>query len=685
MDDCSFLCDNVTSSNIMTSKQPTATNETSTALYGRNCSCVHGTCVNNATSPCVCNESWFGNTCNVSCEQLCGERMLCIGLNENMQCIPDGINDNHVPTNLSNADVCSPTYVKRPDSERSCSLIPLSCEFGVCIESIDTIHCKCDLRATGQLCEQRCCRNCGAHGSCRVVPGSGIEMCNCEQNYTGAFCEIPIHEANNSCNCIQGSCNDARTCICNKGWTGATCNISCSDHCGQGSTCAEVFSKVTCIPTGIETTSQSQTTIIPRQDACSSDYVLRPVQERECMGIFNCTYGTCVIQGDFRLCQCDIGVSPGYQLCEHKCCKDCGNNGQCYYHPELNEMCNCETNYSGPLCEIYDPPVKNTEVEKVHWWFYLIVVLIPILVMTLLTSLFLVYLWKRRVIVVLKAVRLFQAYEDDDERQWDAFISYRSNTPDEDYVIHTLFPKLTQEMGFNVNVHYKDFIPGNEITNNIIYAVENSRRTILVVSPHYLTSNFTKMEWQLAQQKMLERKNKIIPILLEEISSQKDTMDPNLKSILDSVTYIEWPGDQSKKVDKFWQRISLSMPKKKKQTQHMSSSFQNGGLSQPANSTNQNSDSLNKSFELDSMKPRFERSVSESSEVYNHINENEMLGPEEIYSIINEGAIDLDVKHVTDEQTRNEINNEMNDDCGPKTLVNEPKRIENDYIFKIDV
>ncbi|KAH3847104.1 hypothetical protein DPMN_089418 [Dreissena polymorpha] len=42
------------------------------------------------------------------------------------------------------------------------------------------------------------------------------------------------------------------------------------------------------------------------------------------------------------------------------------------------------------------------------------------------------------------------------------------------------------------------------------------------------------MEWQLAQQKMLERKSKIIPILLEDISSQKDTMDPILKNILDS-------------------------------------------------------------------------------------------------------------------------------------------------------
>ncbi|KAH3734209.1 uncharacterized protein LOC127849532 [Dreissena polymorpha] len=429
------------------------------------------------------------------------------------------------------------------------------------------------------------------------------------------------------CMCDHGSCpSDPGTCICDKGWTGTNCGISCTDHCGYGSTCVDIDGNVTCIPTETwtmnpiaETVSDATETRTRSVNACSLGYVLRPVAERSCMNISYCKYGTCSITENRFYCICDLGVSPS-QRCEHKCCKNCGHHGQCYYHEnQKKELCYCHTNYKGTLCEMYDPP----EGQKVVWWFYLLVILIPILVMTLLTSLLLIYLWKQRVIVVLKAVRLFKAYEDDDERQWDAFISYRSNTPDEDYVIHTLFPKLTREMGFNVNIHYKDFIPGNEITNNIIYAVENSRRTILVVSPHYLTSNFTKMEWQLAQQKMLERKNKIIPILLEDISSHKDTMDPNLKSILDSVTYIEWPGDQSKKVDKFWQRISLSMPKKKKQPQHMSSSFQNGGLSQPTNSTNQNSDSFNRSFELDSMNPRNERSVSESTEVYNHINENE--------------------------------------------------------------
>ena len=63
---------------------------------------------------------------------------------------------------------------------------------------------------------------------------------------------------------------------------------------------------------------------------------------------------------------------------------------------------------------------------------------------------------------------------------------------------------------------------------------------------------------------MLRRKQRIIPIILEDISSIDNTTDPNLKQILKSVTYIEWP-DQSneKKTKTFWKRLELSMPKRK--------------------------------------------------------------------------------------------------------------------------
>lgn len=65
---------------------------------------------------------------------------------------------------------------------------------------------------------------------------------------------------------------------------------------------------------------------------------------------------------------------------------------------------------------------------------------------------------------------------------------------------------------------------------------------------------------------MLKRKHRIIPIVLEGLSQMNFSMDKNLKGIIDSVTYIEWPGqgdDISKKKDKFWKQLQLSLPKKK--------------------------------------------------------------------------------------------------------------------------
>lgn len=63
---------------------------------------------------------------------------------------------------------------------------------------------------------------------------------------------------------------------------------------------------------------------------------------------------------------------------------------------------------------------------------------------------------------------------------------------------------------------------------------------------------------------MLKRKHRIIPIMLEDISGVTN-VDKNLKGIISSVTYLEWPKseEKEKKEDKFWKRLQLSLPKKK--------------------------------------------------------------------------------------------------------------------------
>ena len=57
------------------------------------------------------------------------------------------------------------------------------------------------------------------------------------------------------------------------------------------------------------------------------------------------------------------------------------------------------------------------------------------------------------------------AFVFTDEREWDAFVSYRSLPRDESFVVHQLYPKLETEMGFKLNLHFRDFIPGDSKYN----------------------------------------------------------------------------------------------------------------------------------------------------------------------------------------------------------------------------
>ncbi|CAH1795940.1 unnamed protein product, partial [Owenia fusiformis] len=146
---------------------------------------------------------------------------------------------------------------------------------------------------------------------------------------------------------------------------------------------------------------------------------------------------------------------------------------------------------------------------------------------------------------------------------YDAFISYRSTQRDQNFVVNKMFYTLENIMGFKTCVHFRDFIPGTAIADNIVNAIQTSRRTILILSPDYIKGEWTRLEYQLAQQEMLKLRNRIIPVMLEDILDEK--IDENLRYIIESVTYIKYPlrEEGTKAEEDFWERIRLAMPKKR--------------------------------------------------------------------------------------------------------------------------
>jgi hypothetical protein len=101
-------------------------------------------------------------------------------------------------------------------------------------------------------------------------------------------------------------------------------------------------------------------------------------------------------------------------------------------------------------------------------------------------------------------------------RQYDVFISYSHN--ESDWVRGTLLPRL-ETHGFSVLIDFRDFRTGSLSVEEMQRAVLQSKRVILVLTKHYVKSDWTKFEDAMAQ--TLDPgavQRKIIPILRENCS-----------------------------------------------------------------------------------------------------------------------------------------------------------------------
>ena len=97
------------------------------------------------------------------------------------------------------------------------------------------------------------------------------------------------------------------------------------------------------------------------------------------------------------------------------------------------------------------------------------------------------------------------------------------------------------------------------IANNIVHAVESSHQTLLILSKNYVRSGWARYEYQVAQEEMLNRHHRIIPVFLDD-PADIPIEDRNLQHMLKSVTYIIWPKKGSaKKLEAFWESLRKSI------------------------------------------------------------------------------------------------------------------------------
>jgi hypothetical protein len=101
-----------------------------------------------------------------------------------------------------------------------------------------------------------------------------------------------------------------------------------------------------------------------------------------------------------------------------------------------------------------------------------------------------------------------------DSYDYDVFISYQGKEPDKSWVRKTLLPYLESE-GLRVSLDIR-FPLGVPTIKSMERAIQQSRYTLVILSPSYLESSFAEFENLIAQHWGLEQsKNRLIPLLRE--------------------------------------------------------------------------------------------------------------------------------------------------------------------------
>uniref|UniRef100_A0A8C6T1K9 TIR domain-containing protein n=1 Tax=Neogobius melanostomus TaxID=47308 RepID=A0A8C6T1K9_9GOBI len=173
-----------------------------------------------------------------------------------------------------------------------------------------------------------------------------------------------------------------------------------------------------------------------------------------------------------------------------------------------------------------------------------------LVLVTLLSSI--IYHFMRWQLVYGYYLLLAYLYDSKKRRQgsphmYDAFVSY--NVHDEEWVFRKLLPELEGRQGWRLCLHHRDFLPGKPIIENITDAIYSSRKTLCVISRHYLQSEWCSREIQM---------DVLILLFLEELSSNQLSPFYRIRKLVRSRTYLSWSQARRNKA-LFWEKVRTAL------------------------------------------------------------------------------------------------------------------------------
>ncbi|KAK3612021.1 hypothetical protein CHS0354_021696 [Potamilus streckersoni] len=178
------------------------------------------------------------------------------------------------------------------------------------------------------------------------------------------------------------------------------------------------------------------------------------------------------------------------------------------------------------------------------------------------------YRWKLRYLYYMtmnrtKGYQPIGNFDTDNDFVYDAFVSFADE--DREFVRDFMLKKLEHERGMRLCVSFRDFVPGREIASNIIEAIHNSRKTVMVLTESFLLSKWCVYEFQMAYQESIHSgRDAFIVILYEDIPTERIYRVMDMRVVFQSNSYIEYPhvsrlDGNEQALDMFWDRCTQAI------------------------------------------------------------------------------------------------------------------------------
>ena len=144
-------------------------------------------------------------------------------------------------------------------------------------------------------------------------------------------------------------------------------------------------------------------------------------------------------------------------------------------------------------------------------------------------------------------------------REYHAYVSYDETSEQDDrWVFDELRVHLEQgPEPLRLCIKARDFIPGDTILEAICNSIQKSRRTILVLTPRFVQSEWCYFEMQMARMRLFhENRDVLTLVLLEEIPDEQLTM--SLRQLFCKKEILVFPEDNAGQ-NLFWQRLRAEL------------------------------------------------------------------------------------------------------------------------------